>query len=238
MTEPPGAASTTADYDRHYAAGGFGYEERREHWLAWARRHYVEDFGLAPGRLLDVGCGDGFWTSVFTELGFEAIGVDRSPGGIEAALSKYPGIPFLVVDADEPLPFAEGSFDVIFCRAISHFGEPNLEAAHVTTLIARLMELLAPDGVLLASYNTKRDGSSVHGRTYHPVSALLRLLEGGGDPFRVEVVGNYVQIGVVHRGRPGRSAAGRSTAASTPSAGLPRRIVRAVRRSLGVVGRR
>ena len=233
MTDTQGAASPASDYDRHYAAGGFGYEERREHWLAWARRHYVDAFDLPPGRLLDVGCGDGFWTSIFSELGFEATGVDLSPGGIEAARSRSPGIPFLVADADEALPFEPGSFDVVFCRAISHFGEPDLEAPRVTSLIPRLMALLSPGGVLLASYHTTREGGTVHGRTYHPVSALVRLLEHGGDPYRVELVGNYVQIGVGHRGAPAQPVAGRS---SRGSAGLPQRVARAVQRGLrGVV---
>jgi len=235
MTDTQGAASPASDYDRHYAAGGFGYEERREHWLAWARRHYVDAFDLPPGRLLDVGCGDGFWTSIFSELGFEATGVDLSPGGIEAARSRYPGIPFLVADADEALPFEPGSFDVVFCRAISHFGEPDLEAPRVTSLIPRLMALLSPGGVLLASYHTTREGGTVHGRTYHPVSALVRLLEHGGDPFRVELVGNYVQVGVVPRGSPTRPAAPRS--AGGP-ARPPLGPMRSIRRALGAPVRR
>lgn len=231
MMDPDAAPSPTPEYDQHYAAGGFGYEERRGHWLAWARRHYVEAFDLPRGRLLDVGCGDGFWTSVFEELGYEASGIDVSPGGIAAATSKYPASTFLVADADGPLPFDAGAFDVIFCRAISHFGEPDLEAPRVTSLIPRLMTLVAPGGVLLASYHTLRDGSAVHGRTYHPVSALVRLLEHGGDPYRVELVGNYVQIGVRQPGAPARAmspaVAKRSGNGAT---GLLRRVARRVRK--------
>ena len=235
MTDTSEAAAPPTEYDQLYAAGGFGYEERRAHWLAWARWHYVDAFDLPPGRLLDVGCGDGFWTSIFRELGFEATGVDLSAGGIEAARSRYPGIPFLVADADEALPFEPGSFDVIFCRAISHFGEPDLEAPRVTALIPRLMALLAPGGVLLASYHTTREGGTVHGRTYHPVSALVRLLEHGGEPWRVELVGNYVQIGVSQRGGQPRPAMNRS---DRGSAGLPMQVVRAARRGLRRLVRR
>ncbi|MBI2763960.1 MAG: class I SAM-dependent methyltransferase [Chloroflexi bacterium] len=233
MMGAEGASSPTPEYDRHYAAGGFGYEERRGHWLAWARRHYVEAFDLPTGRLLDVGCGDGFWTSIFRDLGFEATGVDVSPGGIATARSKYPESTFLVADADGPLPFEAASFDVIFCRAISHFGEPDLEAPRVTSLIPRLMALLAPGGVLLASYHTVRDGGTVHGRTYHPVSTLVRLFEHGGDPYRVELVGNYVQVGVRHPGAPTRSSGDRAT--SIRPGGGPTNFLRRV---LGKVRRR
>jgi len=238
MTDPPPPAPAASEYDRHYESGGFGYEERRDHWLAWAGRNYVEAFGLHRGRLLDVGCGDGFWTSIFTELGFEATGVDRSRGGIEAARSRYPGSRFLEADADEPLPFEAASFDVVFCRAISHLGEPDLQSERVTSLVGRLMTLVAPDGVLLASYHTLRDGGVVHGRTYHPISALVRLLEGAGDPYRVELVGNYVQIGVGHRGGPahpaGPAAGPGSAERSRPTSGP----VQSVRRLVGRVVRR
>ncbi|MEO8463515.1 MAG: class I SAM-dependent methyltransferase [Chloroflexota bacterium] len=237
--DPDVAESPTPEYDQLYAAGGFGYEERRDHWLAWARRHYVDAFDLPRGSLLDVGCGDGFWTSIFRELGYETTGIDVSPGGIAAATSKYPASTFRVADADAPLPFAPASFDVVFCRAISHFGEPDLEAPRVTSLIPRLMALVAPGGVLLASYHTIRDGSAVHGRTYHPVSALVRLLEHGGDPYRVELVGNYVQIGVRQPGtppRPSAPAAGKSSGAANRRGNrvteLVRRVVRKVRRRL------
>lgn len=238
-TSDTSATASDPVYDQHYASGGFGYEDRREHWLGWARRHYVEAFDLAAGGLLDVGCGDGFWTSIFRDLGFDTTGVDRSRGGIDAARSKYPGSRFLVADADEPLPFEAASFDVIFCRAISHFGEPDLEAPRVKSLIPRLMALLTPGGVLLASYHTTRDGGVVHGRTLHPVSALVRLLEHGGDPFRVEVVGNYVQIGVEHRGSPRRIAGPRPAAPlDAPPASQAWRVARSVRRLAGRVARR
>ena len=230
----------TSDYDRHYAEGGFGYEERREHWVGWARANYVDAFDLASGRLLDVGCGDGFWASVLRELGFDVTGVDHSPGGIAAAQARYPGIPFLVADADEPLPFDAGSFDVVFCRAISHFGAPDLEADRVTSLIVRLMTLLAPDGILLASYHTTRDGSVTHGRVHHPASALVRLLEHGGDPYRVEIVGNYVQIAVSQRGSQKRPAQKRPAGLRMgPSRDdLPRRAAGSLRRLVGRVIRR
>ncbi len=244
MTDSMEASAPASDYDQHYAGGGFGYEARRAHWLEWARSHYVEAFDLPNGRLLDVGCGDGFWTSIFVEFGFDATGVDLSPGGIDAARTRYPGIRFLVADADEPLPFESGSFDVVFCRAISHFGEPDLGTPRVTSLIGRLMALLAPGGVLLASYHTTRDGGVVHGRTYHPVSALVRLLECGGDPYRVELVGNYVQIGVGHRGAKARSQssqpASRQPASRRQTAGPARDQIgpmRSVRCAVGAVRR-
>jgi hypothetical protein len=97
------------------------------------------------------------------------------------------------------------------------------------------MALLVPDGVLLASYHTTRDGGVVHGRTLHPVSALVRLLEHGGAPYRVEVVGNYVQIGVEHRGSPRRIAGSRP--ATSPSA-QPWHAARSVRRLVGRAVRR
>ncbi|MGH2465732.1 MAG: class I SAM-dependent methyltransferase, partial [Candidatus Limnocylindrales bacterium] len=97
-------------YDRQYAEGGFGYENQRETWQAWAAEHYVREFDLRPGeRLLDVGCGDGFWTGLFAQAGLAVTGTDLSPGGIEIARRAHPGVEFVVGNAEE-LPFADASF--------------------------------------------------------------------------------------------------------------------------------
>lgn len=111
-------------YDQHYRSGGFGYEKRRTQWTRWVQQHYVDAFQLAEQgrkrtRLIDVACGNGFWTSVFDELGFDAQGVDASEGGVEQAKAAYPHITFHVANAQEDLPIAEGSMDVVFVRAIT-----------------------------------------------------------------------------------------------------------------------
>jgi hypothetical protein len=91
-----------------------------------------------------------------------------------------------------------------------------------------LMSLVSPQGLLLVSLHTRRDhsGSKIH--AFHPVSALVELFESVGDPYRVEVVDDYVQVGVQHRG-------GTRTAGGVRSSSLfdPRAIARRARRLVG-----
>jgi len=63
-----------------------------------------------------------------------------------------------------------------------------------------LMDLVSPTGLLLVCCHTRRDRSGSEAHAFHPVSDLVRLFEAVGDPYRVEVVDDYVQIGVQHPG--------------------------------------
>jgi SAM-dependent methyltransferase len=225
--------SAMGHYDDHYRSGGFGYDADRAHWVAWTLRHYVEAFDLkAYGRemrprLVDVACGDGFWTSVFSELGFDASGIDLSEGGVAVARDRYPHLEFYVGNAEMAFP-TEAPFDVVFCRAISHLHREDLSAVATQRLTANLMRHVAPSGTLLVSYYTKRDGSGTSHHHYHPVSDLVRLFEAVGDVWRVDVVDDYVQLAVCHRAAGRRSSLLSSVARSMP-AGLRARAVRLAR---------
>jgi ubiquinone/menaquinone biosynthesis C-methylase UbiE len=63
-------------------------------------------------KLLEVGCGTGHWSRVFSEYGFEVTGIDVSERMIDIAKSKnIPNASFQVADAHS-LPFADETFDV------------------------------------------------------------------------------------------------------------------------------
>jgi SAM-dependent methyltransferase len=234
---PPGAGPSelVEHYDRQYASGGFGYERQRETWGAWVAEHYIREFDLHPDeRLLDVGCGDGFWTALFAEAGLAATGVDFSPAGIEAARRTNPGVEFVVGDA-ENLPFPDESFDVVFCRAISHLSRHQLFTDASARLVAGMARLLRPGGLILISFYTQRDGGGTPEHAWHRLSDLLKLIEPVADPFHVDVVAHYVQIGAQRRDAPRqrpRSRAG-SAATSVPTAAQRvRRILGRARRAL------
>jgi SAM-dependent methyltransferase len=221
--------SEGSHYDHLYGGEGFGYERQRGMWKRWVRRHYIRSFDLRRGeRLLDIPCGDGFWASLFAHQGLRVSGVDISEGGIEAARRRYPDIDFQVGDAEGPLPYAPGEFDVVFSRGISHLHREDLWTEPTARMTRNLMSLVAPGGLLLVSIHTRRDGSGSGVHAFHPISDLVRLFESVGDPYRVEVVDDYVQIGVQHRGGP-------RTAGGVRSASLldPRAIARRARRLLG-----
>jgi SAM-dependent methyltransferase len=72
--------------------------------------------GLAQPRLLEVGCGSGYYADVFAALlpgGVRYTGVDYSDAMIARARARAPSTVFEVADATR-LPYADGAFDVVF----------------------------------------------------------------------------------------------------------------------------
>ncbi len=164
---------------------------------------------------------------MFSELGFDVCGIDLSEGGVAVARDRYPHLEFYVGNAEMAFP-TEAAFDVVFCRAISHLHREDLSAEATHRLTANLMRHVAPSGTLLVSYYTKRDGSGTPHHHYHPVSDLIRLFEAVGDVWRIDVVDDFVQLGVRHRATGRRSSLLSSMARSMP-AGLRARAIRLAR---------
>ena len=79
-----------------------------------------------PGeRILDVGCGEGTLTKKIIERGATVLGIDNSPGMIEAARAN--GIDALLLDAADIQFFAE--FDAAFSNATLHWVLQKEQAA-------------------------------------------------------------------------------------------------------------
>ncbi len=66
-------------------------------------------------KVLDLACGQGYFSSVIAKLGAEVLGVDMGEGLIKIAREKYKGIEFKVLDAQNFANGVEGKFDVIVC---------------------------------------------------------------------------------------------------------------------------
>lgn len=72
--------------------------------------------GIAHPRLLEVGCGSGYYSEVFATLlpgGVDYTGIDYSDAMIKRARTRYPSMTFDVADATR-LPYAERAFDIVF----------------------------------------------------------------------------------------------------------------------------
>lgn len=72
--------------------------------------------GLTNPRLLEVGCGSGYYSDVFATLlagGVRYTGVDYSDAMIAHARARAPSTAFEVADATR-LPYADGAFDIVF----------------------------------------------------------------------------------------------------------------------------
>jgi SAM-dependent methyltransferase len=104
---------------------------------------------LAPGtgeRILDVGCGDGYFTSVIADAGAEVTGIDVDPIRLRLAHSFYrhPRARILEVDAGA-IDFPDASFDkgISFC-VIEHLPDDDQVLAH-------LARVIKPGGLLVLS---------------------------------------------------------------------------------------
>lgn len=76
----------------------------------------VSATGIANPRLLEVGCGSGYYSEVFSDLvpgGTTYTGIDYSEAMIARARSNYPSVTFEVADATR-LPYPDHAFDVVF----------------------------------------------------------------------------------------------------------------------------
>ena len=106
----------------------------------------------ADSRVLEVACGSGGMTrQMAKETGASAIGVDINVHGIDAANAAVARdgissrVSYQVVDAGAPLPFADASFDALFCNdALNHL--PGREA-----VFADWHRVLKPGGRLVVT---------------------------------------------------------------------------------------
>lgn len=73
-----------------------------------------------PGeRILDLGCGTGYLTSIITASGATVVGIDNSIEMVTRAKTEYPQLEFQVQDATD-FHFDE-HFDAIFSNAVLHW---------------------------------------------------------------------------------------------------------------------
>ncbi|AHI29076.1 malonyl-ACP O-methyltransferase BioC [Marinobacter similis] len=102
--------------------------------------------GLRPRRILDLGCGTGWFTrKIEQRWPCQVTGVDLSPGMIgQASEQSGPAIEWLVADA-ESLPFPSDSFDVVFSNLMVQWcDDPR-------TVFAECQRVLRPGGRLVLS---------------------------------------------------------------------------------------
>jgi SAM-dependent methyltransferase len=101
-------------------------------------------------RILEVGCGTGFWLNAFSAEIDMAYGMDYSMGMLEQAKRRSAHLELSRGDAVY-LPYRDNSFDFLYCvDAIHHFGKPD-------RFIAEAFHVLQPGGALAVV------GSDPHG---------------------------------------------------------------------------
>lgn len=138
-------------YDNYYRRNNyFGYRR-------WLYRPFVKSIvreaELKKGaKVLDVGCGQGFFSSLFADEGMATLGVDLSPEGVQSATKTY-GRNGLHFEAANIFSFqANDSFDLVFSRSCSLYNTPSIVSDRGTT--ETLLRFVRPNGILVVDYHT------------------------------------------------------------------------------------
>jgi SAM-dependent methyltransferase/uncharacterized membrane protein YbhN (UPF0104 family) len=103
--------------------------------------------GIRPGaRLLDAGCGQGWYVAALRAAGYRVIGVDLAPGQIAAARALASGGRGFVAASVLALPFKDGSFDAAFAvNVLHHAGDRDAQ----DTALAEMSRAVRPGGLVL-----------------------------------------------------------------------------------------
>lgn len=67
---------------------------------------------IKPDRLLDIGCGEGYYTHAFAEIAGQTWGLDVAKNAIRAGAKRYSQVNFCVASSQR-LPFENNSMDVV-----------------------------------------------------------------------------------------------------------------------------
>jgi SAM-dependent methyltransferase len=174
-----------AKYDKEYLTKNFyGYK-------AWIYRPFLRALAakaeLPPkARILDLGCGQGLFSALFSELGYSVTGIDLSETAIASARAEF-GSSDCQFEVNDilALPYQYFDFDCVFVRSCSLYNTADL-SDEVTD---RFLSYLRPGGILIFVYNTKLSRSTPREQTgswyYHNLDRIREHFDFGygGDTY-------------------------------------------------------
>ncbi len=143
---------------------------------------FKETLGNLKGKkILDLGCGGGFFTHIAAELGGDVLGVDYSSSAIHFAKNRYPNRQFNVADATTLQQFPDNSFDVVLLMdVIEHIYNQDqtmkeiqrILKPHGKVLISTDLEDSAWSRPLWAKYIWRTNMLSKEGRAYRLIKKV------------------------------------------------------------------
>jgi SAM-dependent methyltransferase len=146
------------------------YAEARARFKEFLREEHVP---LAGARVLEIGCGPGFYTELCRELGVQSyVAVDITDALFAALRSRFPEWEFRHQDVTEDV--IEGEFDVVLMiDVVQHIVEENRLAA----ALANVDRSLGSDGIFVMNVPDPASGPRrlCHVRLWTPQEVWQRL---------------------------------------------------------------
>lgn len=139
--------------------------------------------------LLDIGCGTGFFSVYFQELGLSVTGVDTSSKMLEVAKSKDTKANFINADAQD-LPFADKSFDVsVLITSLEFCADPEkvLREALRVTKKRIVLGVLNKLSFLAVERKFKKNSIYKKARFYTPWGIKGLIKKALGENIKIEI---------------------------------------------------
>jgi SAM-dependent methyltransferase len=144
----------------------------------YALRRDVLDRALARAgvdprgrRVLDVGCGTGFFTAHYLGRGAHVTGLDIAPTSIERLRARHPEARFLLADVSEAE--LEETFDIVNAFDVLYH---ITDDARWATAVTHLARAVAPGGTLLVTDTFASLGGQAEHNRMRPLSRYAELL--------------------------------------------------------------
>jgi SAM-dependent methyltransferase len=144
----------------------------------------LRDQGFDPRgrRVLDVGCGTGFFTAYYLARGAQVTGWDIAPTSIERLQARHPEARFALVDVSEATP--EGRYDLVNAFDVLYHVTDDARWERAVRTLAAAVE---PGGWLLLTDTFPPAGAPLpeaeHNRM-RPIERYRELLEPAGLEIR------------------------------------------------------
>ncbi|QFY88340.1 methyltransferase domain-containing protein [Magnetovirga frankeli] len=135
--------------------------------------------------LLDLGCGTGFFSSGFADLGLEVSGLDPDPAMLDFARQRDPRVRWLQ-GRGESLPFADGAFDqVLAMTSLCFVADPQQALAEMWRVSGKgvTLGLLNRHSLL---YRQKRASPGYAAARWDSLSQALGWVDGLSPRPRVD----------------------------------------------------
>jgi ubiquinone/menaquinone biosynthesis C-methylase UbiE len=125
--------------------------------------------------VLDVGCGTGRWLRRYQELGFQATGVDATPGMLGRAIECGTTVPLIAGEACY-LPFADAKFDCVSDITVTQHIPRSLQPM----ALREMVRVLKPGGRLILMELLRGENAHIFPRS--PQDWIQQVASFGAKP--------------------------------------------------------